>query len=246
MSVLVLALIALPGGLLTSLLASRRTMAFGVGIATAIASLVAAASIDAADVVPIAGSLMGGSDGLRTFAVAWAASVLLFGVLDGLLDQGPGVLGPALVGLAFGTSALAVQDPGIGFALVGAGALLTAAIPITMARVSADSGLTLAIRTLRPLVASLALTLLVVAWGASPAGPFNAASPAGSVDPGLELAMGLALLGLGTAVVLRLGAIPGHAWVARFAEAMPASAVPPLLGWSAAAFLLVALGWVEV
>ncbi len=246
MSVVILALIALSGGLLTSLVASRRSLAFGVGIATAIASLIAAVSIDAADVVPIAGSLMGGSDGLRTFAVAWAASVLLFGILDALLDQGAGVLGPSLVGLAFGASALAVQDPGIGFALVGAGALLTAAIPIRMARVSADSGLTLAVRTLRPLLASVALTLLVVAWGASPAGPFDAASPVDDVDPGLGLAMGLALLGLATAVVLRLGAIPGHAWVARFAEAMPASAVPPLLGWGAAAFLLVALGWIDV
>lgn len=246
MSVLILVLIALPGGLVTSLLAHRRSLAFAIGLATAVASALAAASIDAADVVPVAGSLIGGSDGLRTLAVAWAASVLLFGILDALLDFSPGVLGPSLVGLAFGASALAVQDPGIGFALVGAGAVLTAVIPISMAKADADSGPTLAVRTLRPLVASVVLTLLVVAWGASPAGPFNATGLSGEVAPALELTMGLALLALVAAVVLRLGAIPGHAWVARFAEAMPASAVPPLLGWGAAAFVLVALGWIDV
>ena len=246
MSVLILVLIALPGGLVTSLLANRRSLAFAVGLATAVGSAAAAASIDAADVVPVAGSLIGGSDGLRTFAVAWAASVLLFGILDALLDFSPGVLGPSLVGLAFGASALAVQDPGIAFALVGAGAVLTAVLPISMARVDAESGPTLALRTLRPLVASVTLTLLVVAWGASPAGPFNAPGVSGEIDPALALTMGLALLALAAAVVLRLGAIPGHAWVARFAEAMPASAVPPLLGWGAAAFVLVALGWIDV
>lgn len=246
MSVLILVLIALTGGLVTSLLASRRNPAFAVGIATAVVSAIAAASIDAADVVPIAGSLIGGSDGLRTLAVAWAASVLLFGILDALLDFSPGVLGPSLVGLALGASALAVQDPGIGFALVGAGAVLTAVIPISMARVDTETGPALAVRTLRPLIASVIVTLLVVAWGASPAGPFNATGDSGVIDPTLELTMGLALLALAAAVVLRLGAIPGHAWVARFAEAMPASAVPPLLGWGAAAFALVALGWIDV
>ena len=246
MSVLVLVLIALPGGLITSLLGRRRRLAFAVGLASAVASAFAAASIDAADVVPVAGSLIGGSDGLRTFAIAWAASVLLFGILDALLGFSPGVLGPSLVGLAFGASGLAAQDPGIGFALVGAGAILTAVVPISMARVDAESGPTLAVRTLRPLVASVILSLLVVAWGASPAGPFNATGLSGEVDPALELTMGLALLALAASLILRLGAIPGHAWVARFAESMPASAVPPLLGWGAAAFALVALGWIDL
>ncbi len=246
MSVLILILIALPGGLATSLLSARRRVAFGVGLTTAVASLIAAASIDAADVVPIAGSLIGGSDGLRTLAVAWAASVLLFGLLDALLDLGPGVLGPSLVGLAFGSSALSVEDPGIGFALVGAGAMLTAIIPISMARTDADSGFILAVRTLRPIIASAAISLLVVAWGASPAGPFSSTGQLGDSNPAFDRAVGFALLALGAAMVLRLGAIPGHAWVARFAEAMPASAVPPLLGWGSAAFLLVTLGWIDV
>ena len=246
MSVLLLVLLALPGGLATTLLARRHAVGFAVGLATALACVVAAASIDAADVVPVAGALIGGSDGLRTLGVAWAVSVLLFGVIDALIGGGPGILGPSLVGLAFGVIGLAVPDPGIAFALLGAGALLTAVVPMVGVRDSILFGDGLGTGTIRPLIASAFLSLFVVAWGASPAGPFSAVGPIGGIDPSLELAMGLALLTMVAAVALRLGAIPGHVWVARYAEVMPASAVPPLLGWGAAAFVLVALGWVDV
>ncbi|MBI2763384.1 MAG: hypothetical protein HYX54_06515 [Chloroflexi bacterium] len=246
MSVLILVLLALPGGVATTLLARRKGVAFAVGLATAAAAVVAAASIDAADVVPIAGSLIGGSDGLRTLGTSWAAFVVLFGVLDALLGVGPAVLGPSLIGLAFGAVGLAVPDPGIGFTLLGAGALLTAVVPMMGVSAMQATGVRVGIGAVRPVIASTFLTLLVVAWAASPAGPLNALDPLGDLAPSLELAMGLALLAIASAIVLRLGAIPGHAWVARYAEAMPASAIPPLLGWGAAAFILVSLSWVEV
>ncbi|MES2210880.1 MAG: proton-conducting transporter membrane subunit [Chloroflexota bacterium] len=246
MSVLLLVLLALPGGLATTLLVRRRSLAFAVGLATAVACLVAAASIDAADVVPVAGSLIGGSDGLRTLGVAWAASILLFGVIDALVGVSPGILGPSLVGFAFGALGLAVPDPGVGFALLGAGALLTSVVPMVRIHALGTSGARLGTAVVRPLIASTLLSLFVVAWAASPAGPLTAVGPLGETDPSLDVAMGLALVALVAAVVLRLGAIPAHAWVARYTEAMPASAVPPLLGWGAAAFGLVALGWVEV
>lgn len=246
MSVLLLVLLALPGGLATTLLARRRPTAFAVGLATAVGCVLAAASIDAADVVPVAGSLIGGSDGLRTLAVAWAASILLFGIIDALIGAGAGVLGPSLVGLAFGAVGLAVPDPGTGFALVGAGALLTAVVPMVGVHAGRELRTRIGIEAVRPLAGSAVLSLLVVAWGASPAGPFSTADPLGEIDPSFELAMGLVLLVLAMAVVLRLGAVPGHAWVARYADAMPASAMPPLLGWGAAAFVLVAIAWVEV
>ncbi len=244
MSVLILVLLALPGGLVSAIIATRRGPAYAVGLATAVATVVAAASIDAADVVPLAGSIVAGSDGLRVLAVAWAASTLLFGVIDALIGASPAVLGPSLMGLALGVLGLAVPDPGIGFALVGAGALVTAIVP--MLAVPGATARGVALSTLRPLIASILLVLLVVAWGASAAGPLGAVGPLGELDPALEVAMGLALLALAAAVILRLGAIPGHAWVARFAEAMPASSVPPLLGWGAGAFFLVAISWVEV
>ncbi|MEO5919025.1 MAG: proton-conducting transporter membrane subunit [Candidatus Limnocylindrales bacterium] len=246
MSVLLLAALALPGGVATTLLVRRGGLAFAVGLATATATVVAAASINAADVVPLAGSLIGGSDGLRTVAVAWAASTLLFGLIDLLIGDGPTVLGPALVGLAFGAMGLAVPDPGIGVALITAGAMLTAVVPLVGRIEVREAAPRLGLRTLRPVLAAGLIGLLVVAWGASPVGPLGAAGPLDQIDPGLEQAMGLALLGLALAVTIRLGAIPIHIWAARYAEAMPASAVPPMLGWGAGAFVIVALGWVDV
>lgn len=246
MSVLLLVLLALPGGVATTLLAQRRLIAFAVGLVTATACVVAAASISAADVVPLAGSLIGGSDGLRTLGVAWAASILIFGAIDALVGAGAGILGAALIGLAFGAIGLAVPDPGVGFTLLGGGALLTAVVPMISLRAMRATGARIGIGAMRPLIGAAFLSLLVVAWGASAAGPLLAVGPLGGVDPSLEVAMGLALLALVTAVILRLGAIPGHAWVARYVDAMPASAIPPLLGWGAAAFVLVSIAWVEV
>jgi NADH-quinone oxidoreductase subunit N len=246
MSVLLLAVLALPGGLVTALLAGRRRAAFAVGLATAVACVVLAASIDAADTVPIAGSVIGGSDGLRTLAVAWALSTLIFGVVDALLGDGPAVLGPALIGLGVGAVGLSAADAGIGFTLLTAGAILAAVVPIGMVHGGTAAAPGLGLRALRPLLAAGGISLVAVAWGASAVGPFATLGVPGQVDPALANGLGLALLAIAAASAIRLGAVPAHAWAARYAEAMPASAVPPVLGWGAAAFVLVAFGWLEV
>ncbi len=246
MSVLLLVAIALPGGVATALLAHRRRAAFAIGLLAALACIVVAASIRAEDTVPLAGSIIGGSDALRTLAVAWAFSTFLFGLMDALLGDGQSVLGPSLVGLGVGALGLSVADAGIGFAMLTAGAVLAAVLPIVMVRGGPSAAPGLGILSLRPVVAAGAITILAVAWGASAVGPLVAIGPLGEIDPALETSMGLALLAVTAAVVIRLGAIPAHVWTARFTEALPASAVPPLLGWGAAAFALVSLGWVDV
>ena len=246
MSVLLLAALALPGGLATALLAARRRVAFTIGLVAAFACIALAASIQAEDTVPLAGSIIGGSDGLRTFALAWAVSTFLFGVMDGLLGDGPSVLGPSLVGLGVGALGLSVADSGIGFAMLTAGAVVAAILPMVMVRGGPAAAPGLGIRSLRPVIAAGGITVLAVAWGASAVGPLSAIGPLGDVDPALQTSLGLALVAVAGAVVLRAGAIPAHIWTARFIEAMPASAVPPLFGWGAAAFTLVALGWVDL
>lgn len=246
MSVLLLAALAIPGGLTAALLAGRGRAAFAIGLITSLGCILMAASIRAEDTVPLAGSVIGGSDALRTIALAWAASTLLFGLMDGLLGDGPSVLGPSLVGLGVGAIGFSVSDAGIGFAMLTAGAVVAAVLPIVMVRGGPAAAVGLGIRSLRPVVAAGAITILVVAWGASSIGPLSAVGALGTVDPALETSLGLALLAVAGAVILRLGAIPAHAWSVRFTEALPASAVPPLLGWGAAAFALVALGWVDL
>ncbi len=263
MSVLLLALLAVSGGLATMLLAGRRRIAFGVGLVTAFAALGAAAAISAEDTVPLAGAIVGGSDGLRTLAAAWAAMLVLAGLLDALAGDGPIVLGSGLIGLGLGVTALAVSDAGIGLTLLTAGGLATVVVPIGQSDVgpssrhsgrravggdaiAAQRAVTRGVVLVRPVLAAGALGLLVIAWGASPVGPFAAADPLGGADPALQTAMGIALLGAAAAIAIRSAAIPAHAWAARFSEAVPATAIPAVLGFGAAATGIVLLGWLDV
>jgi hypothetical protein len=65
MNVLLLVVLAIPGGLATTLIATQRRAAFAVGLATAVAALVCATGIGVGDGILLAGSTVGGSDGLR-------------------------------------------------------------------------------------------------------------------------------------------------------------------------------------
>src|SRR3990172_148591 len=65
------------------------------------------------------------------------------------------------------------------------------------------------------------------AGGAPAVGPFVAADPFAGVDPALETALGLGLLVVVTAVIVRMGAIPAHVWASRLAEAVPLPPLPP-------------------
>lgn len=246
MSVLLLAALAIPGGLAALLTFGRPRVSLAVGGATAILAVALAGSIDALDAVPLAGTVVSGSDGLRTIALTWAAGIVLIGLADALVGSGGAILGPSLIGLGSGVMALAVADAGLGFALITAGGIAAAIGPLAWPRGGPLDPGALGLRVLRPLAAAGLLALLAVAWGASALGPFAAVDPLGAVDPAFEIAIGLGLLAVVTAVAIRLGAIPAHAWAARFAESVPAGAIPATLGWGAAGFALVALGWVDV
>lgn len=246
MSVLLLAAVAIPGGLAALLASGRPRASLAIGGLTALLALGVAASIDARDGVLLAGTVVSGSDGLRTVALTWAAGIVLLGLADALVGSGGGMLGPSLIGLGSGVVALAVADAGLGFALLTAGGIAAAIGPLAWPRGGADDAEALGVRVLRPLAGAGVLALATVAWGASDVGPFTAVDPLGGVDPALEIGMGLGMLAIVTAVAIRLGAIPAHAWAARFAESVPAGALPATLGWGAAGFALVALGWVDL
>jgi NADH-quinone oxidoreductase subunit N len=246
MSVLLLAALTIPGGLAAYLTFTRPRLSLAIGGLTAVLAVIVAAAIGAQDTVLLAGTVVAGSDGLRTVALAWAAGIVLLGLADALVGTGGATLGPALMGLGSGVLALSVADAGIGFALLTAGGVATAVGPLAWLRGGGIEVVTTGLRYLRPLAAAGLLGLLAVAWGASGAGPFAASGPLGEADPALEVAIGLGLLAVAVAVVIRLGGIPAHVWAARFVESGPIAAVPATLGWGAAAFAIVALGWVDV
>ena len=246
MSVLLLAALTLPGGLAAYLTFERRRLSLAIGGLTAVLAVIVAAAISAQDTVLLAGTVVAGSDGLRTVALAWAAGVALLGLADVLVGTRGATLGPALMGLGAGVLALSVADAGIGFALLTAGGVATAVGPLAWLRGAGADVVATGLRYLRPLAAAGLLGLLAVAWGASGVGPFAAVDPLGETDPALEVAIGLGLLTVVAAVIIRTGGIPAHVWAARFVESGPIATVPATLGWGAAAFAIVALGWVDV
>ncbi|TAJ98852.1 MAG: hypothetical protein EPO36_14105 [Chloroflexota bacterium] len=246
MSVLLLAALTIPGGLAAFLTFGRPRVGLAIGGLTSILAIVVAASIGPHDAAPLVGTVVSGSDGLRTVALTWAAGIALLGLADVLVGSGGATLGPSLMGLGTGVLALSVADAGIGFALLTAGGMATALGPLAWLHGAAPDVALLGLRLLRPLAVAGFLGLAAVAWGASALGPFVAGDPLGGSDPALEIATGLGLLVVVTAVVIRMGAIPAHVWASRLAEAMPVAAVPATLGWGAAGFALVALAWVDV
>lgn len=246
MSVLLLAAVAIPGGVAALLTFGRPRTAVAIGLSTAILCVILAATITAGDAVLLAGTVVAGSDGLRGLAATWAAGIVLLGIIDVLVGTGGTVIAPLLLGLGAGVLGLSTADAGIGLALLTAGAIAAAIGPLLWLRTTIGDPALLGLRVLRPLAVAGLLGLLAVAWGASPVGPFAATDAPGAVDPGLDLGLGIGLLAMVAAVLIRLGAIPAHVWAARLAEGMPAAVIPGVLGWSAAGFALIALGWVDV
>ncbi|MEO7664590.1 MAG: hypothetical protein ABIV26_05635, partial [Candidatus Limnocylindrales bacterium] len=201
MSVLILAAVTIPGGIAAFLTFGRPRTAVPVGLATSILAVILAATISAQDTVPLAGTVVAGSDGLRTIAATWAAGILLLGLADVLVGTGGSVIGPSLIGLGTGVVGMSVADAGIGLALLTAGGIASAIGPLAGLRnVTGDVAL-LGLRILRPIAVAGLVALVAVAWGASAAGPFSAPDPLGVVDPAFEVALGLGLLGVVAAVV---------------------------------------------
>jgi NADH:ubiquinone oxidoreductase subunit 2 (subunit N) len=60
------------------------------------------------------------------------------------------------------------------------------------------------------------------------------------LDPSI---VGLAYLGLAGAVAIRLGSVPFHLWVARSSDTAPPVALPLVLAWAPAVFVVITLGW---
>ena len=246
MSVLLLAALTIPGGLAAFLSFGRPRVSVAVGGVTALLAVAVAATIGAQDTVPLAGTVVSGSDGLRTVAVTWAAGIALLGLADVLVGSGGATLGPSLMALGTGVLALSVADAGLGFALLTAGGLAVAIGPLAWLPGAGSDVALLGLRFLRPLVIAGLLGLAAVAWGASAVGPFFATEPLGGGDPAMEVAIGLGFLTVVAAVAIRMGAVPAHVWASRLAEAAPMATVPATLGWGAAGFALVALAWIDV
>jgi formate hydrogenlyase subunit 3/multisubunit Na+/H+ antiporter MnhD subunit len=159
----------------------------------------------------------------------------------------PTVVGPSLVGLAVAGIALATRDPATSVAALAAGGVAGVVVPGLSGwidRSDASARLSTTGRGTLAILGSGLLALAVIAWGASAAGPLGGSLSA--LDPAGRFGLGLALLGIVSAVAIRTGLIPLHVWAARFMEGVSPLAIPAAFAWGSAAFVLVALDWSQV
>ncbi|HEV2005848.1 MAG TPA: proton-conducting transporter membrane subunit [Candidatus Limnocylindrales bacterium] len=248
MNLLALILVPLLGGLANVLLMPlQRTLATSIGLGTALLTALLALGVTSNDAVALGGQALVGSNLVRVVALGWSLGTLALGLMEVEIGRRRVVTGPALLALAVGVLALAIDDATTSFAALAAGGVGAIVVPSLAGWVHGREDpwrLRTAIRGSWAVIGSSLLAIVVVAWAASPAGPLRDGPPIG--DPAARAAAGLALLGIVAAVAIRTGLIPAHVWAARFIEGVSPLAVPAALVWGSGVFLLVALGWGQV
>jgi hypothetical protein len=250
MTVLLIALLAIGAGL--GILVVRRvspTAAQLLGLAATAVIAILAIGIGPTDATHVGGMALTSSGLLRLVATVWSGSLLLLAILELAIGGTAVIAGPALVGLGAVVLGLGIPDPGTAFAAFAAGSVPAILVPGAAAwlgRADDPERFTTLRRGTSAVIAATAIAIVVVAWGSSPVGPLGSGEPLTIEDPDRAIALGVALLAVAGAVVVRAGLIPAHLWAARFMEGVSSLAVPAALSWPTLAFALVALGWGQV
>jgi formate hydrogenlyase subunit 3/multisubunit Na+/H+ antiporter MnhD subunit len=259
----VLLAVALVGGAGSVALAARLLrVSVVVAFVSAVITLLASLLMQREAGLAIREVTLAGSDASRMLAVTWSAGLLLLGLIALATSDDDGddlaavatSIGAGLLALAAAVVAVTVGDPGIAFVVLGAGGVAAVVAPA----VADWRGTRADEMPLREVGAALGACLgaalvavVIVSWSQSSAGPLGSGGVAGGgsgvglvLDPAaVRAAIGLAILAMAGAVILRSGAIPGHLWAARLVgEARPVT-IPTILGWGAAAFTLLAVAW---
>lgn len=239
--------VALAGGLASTLLGPRLPRgAAWLGLGAALAVLLIAFAVGPDDSFHVGTVGLAGSPTVRLVGLGWAAAAFLLAVIGRVAGGAATTVGPSLMALGASVLALAADDPSLAFAALAAGGVAVILAPTLGAWLAdhEEAPLTaVAVRGAGATVAAGLVGMLGVAWSRSPAGPFGGGANGAIDDAGFHLAIGLTLLAMAAAVVVRSGAIPAHLWAARFVGGVTPLAVPGALGWSSAAFTLAALGW---
>ena len=249
MTLLALATVALAAGLIAIVTADGRpAVSLVVGLVGALAVVALALVMPPEESLRIGGVGLVSTPVVRAMAVAWAAGVAVLALLEVAVGGRLTVVGPSLVGLAVAAVALATQDPASSMAALAAGGVAGVVVPGLsgwLDRADSPSRLPTTSQGSLAIIGSGLVGMMVIAWGASAAGPFGAGALAG-VDPGGRVGLGLGLLGMVAAVAIRCGLIPIHVWAARFMEGVSPLAIPAAFAWGSAVFVLVALDWSQV
>lgn len=249
MTLLLLATLALAAGVVAIVTAGNRpAVSLVVGLLGSLGVMALALVMPPEESLRIGGVGLVITPVVRAMAVAWAAGLAVLAVLEVAVGGRLTVVGPSLVGLSVAAVALATRDPASSMAALAAGGVAGVIVPGLsgwLDRADSPSRLPTTSRGSLAILGSGLLGMVVIAWGASAAGPFGAASLS-AVENGGRLGLGLGLLGMVAAVAIRCGLIPLHVWAARFMEGVSPLAIPAAFAWGSAVFVLVALDWSQV
>ncbi len=227
-------LVVTMGGTVAALLVrSFARMSAAVGITVLAAALIAALAIRPDDALLIGGSGIATTGYLRLFLVLASAVGLLLAIVGAVGGLRRDV--PAVTSAILGTSALALALPDARMAVLAAAAGGAFGALLAIVSVRSRAGATVGTRTLRATVIAATLTVAATAWIGRDLTEL-AAQP---------IVFGLAYLAVASAVALRFGAIPFHAWAARLADTVPETTLPLVTVLGPATLAVVALAWAD-
>jgi len=239
--------ISLVGGLASIALAPRLPRAAaGIGILAAAAVLVLGFGLRADDSLLIGGVALASADPVRLVTVGWSGGLLLLALIGLATGEWAMAIGGGLMALGAALVAISVDQTTVAFAALAIGGVAAVAVPALagwLGGLDDDPPLDLLARALGVVAGAGLLAIVVVAWSQSSTGPLGEVAAAGDQASALRTAVGLATVGMAAIVLFRSGAIPAHLWAARLVGAITPLAIPLILAWGSAVFVLVAVGW---
>jgi NADH:ubiquinone oxidoreductase subunit 2 (subunit N) len=224
-------LIAAAGAGGTLALRHRPTAVAAVGLLALAAVCLAAMVVPSGETLAVADAHLAMSAYARWFIVAAAGALFvveLAGIVHGSLRHLPLA---ALAGIGAVAAALTLTEPA---------AAILAATAAGLVGVVATLGEPVSMPTLR--VTADGLRLVAVAGLLGLAGVAVVGTSTAHPSPQI---VGAAVLAVGGAAAVRLGAFPLHIPTARLVETARLAAVPLVAAWLPAAFAAIALGWIE-
>lgn len=233
MSVLPFLAVAFGGAAVSLVLRRWVAVSAATGLLALVAAIIAAATIQPADGLAIAGGGLSGSAFARLFLVLTTASATLLvciALATGWTRNLPGAL---LAGLGAIGLALSLPDPTMAVLATVVSGL--AGVLVTIHGTATPRTVAVAAREVRAIAVGGALVLLAMAW---------ISRPLGSLAQDTAV-FGIAYLAVVVGMAMRFGAIPFHLWAARVADAAPEVALPFVIAWGPAALAVVGLAWID-
>jgi hypothetical protein len=229
-TIVIFAAVAGGGALLSLLLRDRPAWPRVVLPATLAACLALALMLPPSSSVAVGDATIGGDGYVRLWLVAATEALLLLALLADGRRWPLGVGVSLLAGLALMALALGVRDP-VAALLLASAAGGVAILGARDGRHAPDQGLRVSADLLRSVAAAAAIAVVSTAL---------LAGDAILLTPGL---MAAATLAMALAVALRVGAVPLHRAFALAGASSPPLAVPLIVAWLPATFVLAAFAW---